>query len=584
MAADLAVYESWGDLLRKPSEYDDLLQVLRRFSRYSVLWTCSFITVSLRLYEGIPEDFVAYDGLVDHYFSKEISLRLKVGIRSGNPQRLLFHRQQLLHIAKLALKECAVTGLDAAIPAAGFGLVLLMMNDHLQPNVIPSGPILTYERRHHAAFLTEFLATQEFAGHIRPDTAIRAYRMFVEIPQSLTDDPNFIDLGASLYQRTQLTYRQIFAITVGLIARYMTLRNTELQSNGYLLLSHANYLGPLQISQESLARYFALISIPYVQPEKIVEDKGGLRADLSLFRACPLIAKWFDTGTQNQRCGYLPVDIELWWQKIYTAPFWILYRADPNRFSRFWGTVFEEYVHSLLEPCHTKQGMSYIRNPRDPVHNNKEICDAMILQGDSLVLIECKAGLIRADKKYGGDVDSLSKHLYSKFVEDESTGKKKGVFQLAAAVRELFSKGQPHKLRWHPGAIRRCYLLLVTLDDIGDTLSMSPFLESFLVEKLDRQDYPDLEIKPLFCVNVATLERLTTSMKHSPLHILLSRWQEINPLLSTPFSAMHMPDLVSVPDAAARTEWERVMMIAKEELFDEATIAEGEAKRAAESG
>ena len=63
------VYQSWEDLGHPRSSEEDLISDLRKFSRDSVLWVCSYINVFLRLWESNKEDASAYTGLLRHFYS-----------------------------------------------------------------------------------------------------------------------------------------------------------------------------------------------------------------------------------------------------------------------------------------------------------------------------------------------------------------------------------------------------------------------------------------------------------------------------------------------------------------------------------
>jgi hypothetical protein len=52
-----------------------------------------------------------------------------------------------------------------------------------------------------------------------------------------------------------------------------------------------------------------------------------------------------------------------------------------------------------------------------------------LLEGGSLVAFEHKSSTIRADAKYGGDVEKLKEQLHLKFVEGDEEGAK-GIAQL----------------------------------------------------------------------------------------------------------------------------------------------------------
>jgi len=122
--------------------------------------------------------------------------------------------------------------------------------------------------------------------------------------------------------------------------------------------------------------------------------------------------------------------------------------------------------------------------------------------------MEYKSSMFRADTKYSGDHQALAKEIENKFVFDQDANKRKGVSQLAEAVRKLFTLDNPVSLSGIDlRDIKRVYPYLITLDSIGGTIGISPFLDTFLEAQLNRQDFRQLELRPLFCSDCVTRKR-----------------------------------------------------------------------------
>jgi len=104
----------------------------------------------------------------------------------------------------------------------------------------------------------------------------------------------------------------------------------------------------------------------------------------------------------------------------------------------------------------------------------------VIIGSDSIVLIESKATLLRADIKYSGDASAIEGHLKSRFVHRKDDKKQKGVTQLVNAAKALFGPNAVPVSWLDLAKIKKCYLLLVTLDQIGNAVCFSTFLQSFV--------------------------------------------------------------------------------------------------------
>ena len=166
-----------------------------------------------------------------------------------------------------------------------------------------------------------------------------------------------------------------------------------------------------------------------------------------------------------------------------------------------------------------------------------QLCDDILVSGDAMVLIEYKSSMFRADTKYGGDHVALAKEIQNKLVHDEEADERKGVEQLAHAAKQLFAPDARLAL---PGidlkSINSVYLYIVTLDSIGATVGISPFLDSFLQERLQTNELTPLQVRPLYCSDIAALEAAAAYFATQSLPDILERWFAENPSLTAPLS------------------------------------------------
>lgn len=111
------------------------------------------------------------------------------------------------------------------------------------------------------------------------------------------------------------------------------------------------------------------------------------------------------------------------------------------------------------------------------------------------------------------------------------------------------------------------HLYLVTLDSIGATIGMSPFLNTFLDERLDRRAFPALEIRPLFCSDIEALETMTGFLGSIGLPGILERWFETNPSLATPLLAVDFDSVLWRENPWLHTEWKAIFKTMTRILF-----------------
>jgi hypothetical protein len=104
-------------------------------------------------------------------------------------------------------------------------------------------------------------------------------------------------------------------------------------------------------------------------------------------------------------------------------------------------------------------------------------------------------------------------------------------------------------------SIKHVYLYLVTLDSIGGTIGMSAFLNTFLDEHLDRKAFPSLQIRPIYCSEIESLETVTGFFAKVSLPEILQRWFVANPSLTAPLQSVDLSNLRWQENSWLRAEW-----------------------------
>lgn len=208
-----------------------------------------------------------------------------------------------------------------------------------------------------------------------------------------------------------------------------------------------------------------------------------------------------------------------------------------------WARSLKESTHSIFIP-----------NPRHAENPNIQVCDALLIEGDTLVIIEYKANMFSAASKYSGDHIALQKEIETKYVH--SGKRKKGLTQLAHAIRSLFTdSSQTPVLGFDPNRIRRVCPVLVTLDEIGGSLLMSALLNTYFNELLPIVQR-SVEILPLFCLDIESLEVIAGNLSHDSLSAFLLHWLNHDPSLRSTLLAFLKATAIPSPYLAA--EWENL--------------------------
>jgi hypothetical protein len=559
-ATQLAVYETYEDLYGRKSTLDELIAEVGKFTQQSMLWVCAVIVTGMQLWNRIdaqPEG--VFRTLVNLYFDRSLHARLIAGHWSSNPRRVLFHRRQILLIAKIAIKHCSGSGMDARMYAEVLGDIILKANDQFDYGLLADLSKMGRSpatRDEFSRVVTEMVAVGEDGSPHIAKMVTRSHLMLTRFANELRNHKDWIDVAGEYQNATGLTLDENEAMIFGAHARYgEDLSKLLYREPGVLPLKEANF-ATTAIKPERVSAFLdSLACTPCTMAQELrVRDNGP--NDLTIFRKYPLVQQFYNLHLKTAWCGFLMMDNVFFLDKVLTGPYWHANATYGQRIHRFWGSVFEKYVNELMRRALAGTNSQYFPDPRTVNDPNVQICDGLVLAGDSLVLMEYKGSVFRADTKYGGDHVVLAAEIEKKFVHDHESKNKKGVVQLAEAVKTLFGRdGSSLFPQIDLKKIKRVYLYIVTLDSIGGTIGMSALLNTFLDEMLDRSAFPSIEIRPLFCSEIEALEDITGLFAKISLPQILETWFVSNPALMAPLQAVDFSGFGWMENEWLRAEW-----------------------------
>jgi len=108
---ELAVYETFEEMFGRRCTLDELIRDIGSFPAICLV-LCATIVTGVQLWDRVDSRPEAYASIPSPFFLATIfAFRFIEGYWS-HPKRLLFHRRQLLLIAKLAILNCSGSGLD----------------------------------------------------------------------------------------------------------------------------------------------------------------------------------------------------------------------------------------------------------------------------------------------------------------------------------------------------------------------------------------------------------------------------------------------------------------------------------------
>lgn len=226
------------------------------------------------------------------------------------------------------------------------------------------------------------------------------------------------------------------------------------------------------------------------------------------------------------------LDYEFALGKLESAAIWrVLRRLPENKkepWLSYWGLVFEEYVSWMFQ-TYAAPTLHKIYPSPNYVNSTDQICDQVVICGDTAVLIEAKLATCTAADRYSGDHRRVAEYLEDKLV------KGKGVGQILNAVRRLGANGPdvPDYLK----SIRRIVPLIITRDEFGGCWGVNAYLNKRFKDQLSKKSHKRIVVTPLVCTNISCLERMMWVLQEKSLADVMQERIRTDPTLRQPFDA-----------------------------------------------
>ncbi len=236
-------------------------------------------------------------------------------------------------------------------------------------------------------------------------------------------------------------------------------------------------------------------------------------------------------------------------------------------------------MNDLLTESLKQTGAQFLSDPRCAEDLSRQVCDGLILQGESLILLEYKSSMFSAETKYTGNVPLLVAEVEKKLVRDKAESKKKGVEQLADAVVSLFRNEEKCTIRGIDlNGVTRVYPLLVTLDGIGGSLLVSRLLNHYFDNLMADRTPSRVEVKPLLCTDAEGLEEVSGCFPKLGLAGFLDHWLSKDPNFMATLTAFTVPELEGHRNERMAREWHNLANEISARAFPEEHRAANQAK------
>ncbi len=463
------------------------------------------------------------------------------------------NRQQLLILIRLALEIGKWDGTGDGLGRERILSLLLRTNDHLDglPDPAPTdrprdAPKTIFER---VQVFPVMFALQDFSQPRRAENGVsRTMRMLGEIHPELATDARLraeaVDLPALFARSCGIdveTFRTLCFAVVAVAtapgkkgsphAGVPSPEDTGIfnisvkQLKGDSAIPEADVQAFLGATSRTPAEFREMLRGPYQGPEQV---------NFTTFRKCPVIR--FESG------AYRVVDKSFLLDKLGAGVYWALRdvvereakaEARQNavkRLNGWWGRVFEEYAHRLIE--HSDAASVYRRNPS--FADGREACDGVLAYDDRAVLFEFKSSLLAAEPRHATAARLLAREILRKFCAHRGAGTgarrgARGIPQLARTAKELRSGGRIGGLRAEQfGAM---YPVLVC----ADTAMAAPMVNGLLQRRFARlvDSQGDATVRPLTVLTIEDVETMLPWERSVAFWRMLDTWHHADPRMMT---------------------------------------------------
>jgi len=510
---------NWAEINGKAGTSEEFTALLSQYARKGLLIACGRLTVEFNY--GPEGKTVAKDELTKQFIPRLFPADIAAKVNKAfEHDRVIFFQGQLRYIAAAVTRLPYVDNLPE-IENHEMGELLLRAAELMvfkAPK--PADPMDAL-----ANTIVEFVPFYEIDPPTDPfDQLMRFYIMLtVNIPRIASKGPLKFDVGVE--------FEKVFGFTLGDYQNFMfclllhaMLERENRQSN----IDPPSPVGPYWLKQTTLSEktiHKVLATVSFSVDQMKPKDSHGF-ADFTFLRDQP----YLKDGEH-----YFCLDYEFALGKLESGAMWrVLNNLDESLkepYLSFWGPVFEDYLAWLFESYASTKYNSYYPSPK--YADGSEICDAIVICGNTAIMIEATIATCRVETKYSGDYLLMKKYLESKLV---GTAKdRKGVLQLTKAIGNIRDK--PTSLPLCLANVNKIVPLIVTKDEIGSSFVINTYLNERFDAQFKRKDYKTLVITPLVTMSAGSMERAMRPLANMAFSTILENRITTDRQLGRPFEA-----------------------------------------------
>ena len=519
MAPRIILYLSYSEITGQQTSLEEFRKLLSKFPVRAVLLACSLINCVLHSIIN-ERDEGAHDQILLDLFPKAIADRLQLECRSEG--RAVFHRQQLLFVAREALSCCredASAGVESL--GQGFGLILLMANDLLVlPSLEDIGP---FDKLIHTA--SQFIPIGEASGFHQPlDKIIRSHLVL-----SRFLDNNQINFQQAFADKTGLSIEIFQSLCFAAVVKFTGCTYALSRSNPSLVVLDENYYADSAIAKEHIKCFFDDVGWELASAREYLARKKPKYNDYTIFKDKPLV---------KVANAYCVVDLAFLIEKLESSLFWRVHASvqpqQSNLVHSLWGKIFERYLNWFIEASVNHGVNRFIGWPKFADSENEEVCDAIILCDDAAAFFEFKGSTFKAEAKYGGEPDLLKEEIDNKIIGTRE--QPNGATQLMRSIEQVFDRRSPRLVKGIDlSHVRKVFPVVVTRDDIGSAWLINHYVSQRYRLLFCRKGLRKAQFAPIFLLAAEDVEKLGAYLSQVPIVELLEMRYRDDPKLLRSF-------------------------------------------------
>ena len=436
----MAPYWGYGEITGKPASVQSLFQemflIRRSDALHALCWLNRRAAAPLAINPEVQQQ------IANQFLADDLLRQLRQRLREVRPDSWsLFHRQQMWLLFTIAMLCCRedVEPLPPDEKLHAIGKCCLMANDILAQLTGDGTPVPTTDEGKETWGIWKFcsIATLNSAYRFEVDLA-RCKAFWFDLPRQLAP------AWSGSQQQIECEFDEAFRaehgisladfLLVGLSACCFFLVNSTGEP---ALFEPRSYFHNEQVAN------IAETALSYLSrsPDSFALDilrspRQSWHLDFTYLRAFPLIELW----PGRFACA----DLELLARALTEGVYWRLRSAYDNAgrdFPKLFGSVYEAYIHSLMDgfanrgPSLARQ---FYRGPRFE-GRNEQVCDGLLVRDDLglAVLAEYKSSLLSPHQLHSGDKGALLQGIEDAFARDKSGRNRKGTGQLAQSIKHI---------------------------------------------------------------------------------------------------------------------------------------------------